>query len=52
MKRVSERDQLWATSGSFCPAFLFVYLWQVSRSLYMYEDNVQQLLLFFLYMYI
>ena len=45
-RRILECGQLWATGNSFCPAFIFVYLWKVPCSLCMSQDNMQQLLLF------
>ena len=43
---ILECGQLWATGNSFCPVFIFVYLWKVSCSLCMSQDNMQHLLLF------
>ena len=46
IRRILACGQLWATGNSFCPVFIFVYLWKVSCSLCMSQDNMQQLLLF------
>ena len=45
-RRILECGLLWATGNSFCPAFIFVYLWKVPCSLCLSQDNMQQLLLF------
>jgi len=46
IRRILACGQLWATGNSFCPVFIFVYLWKVPCSLCMSQDNMQQLLLF------
>jgi len=43
---ILECGQLWATGNSFCPVFIFVYLWKVPCSQCMFQDNMQQHLLF------
>ena len=44
--RILDCGQLWATGNGFCPVFIFIYLWKLTCSLCMSQDNMQQLLLF------
>jgi hypothetical protein len=46
-RRILDCGQLWATGNGFCPVFIFIYLWKLTCSLCMSQDNMQQLLLFF-----
>ena len=45
-RRILECGQLWATGNNFCPVFIFIYLWKVPCSQCMFQNNMQQHLLF------
>ena len=45
-RRILDCGQLWPTGNGFCPVFIFIYLWKLTSSLCMSQDNMQHLLLF------